>query len=68
MLFQGRPAVFEPATGGLEVRGGRLSPSVALSWKVPYLQVFSGFGPSGTCRHISLYVVPVVVKIVVNHR
>jgi site-specific recombinase XerD len=61
-----RPTGFEPATGGLEVRDGRLSPSIAGSQKVSYLQVFPVSGSVVTYRRVPLYVGPVVVKIVVN--
>jgi hypothetical protein len=63
----GVPSIgFEPATGGLKVRDQCLSPCVALSQKVLYLQVFRVYESVVTYRRVPLYVGPVVVKIVVN--
>ena len=61
-----RPAGFEPATRGLEVRGGYLPLRVVSCRQVPYLQVFYGLEQVSMCHHILLNVGPVVVKIVVN--
>ena len=61
-----RPAGFEPATGGLEVRDGLLSPSIAWCQKVLYLPVSPVAESVVTYRRVPLYIGPVVVEIVVN--
>ena len=63
-----RPAGFEPATGGLEVRDDRVSPGATSSHKVPHLQVFRRLEWVGVCRYMPLYAGPVVVRVVVNVR
>jgi hypothetical protein len=65
-FLSARPAGFEPAAGGLEVRDGLLSPSIAWFQKVPYLPVSPLFESVVTYRRVPLYVGPVVVEIVVN--